>query len=233
MHLRNYVWTLLLVLATSLSAVYHSGTISSDETWLAADNPHEINGDLTVANGATLTIEAGCNCYMAYGADFTVQGVLDCNGIASQPVLITSDQHHLNPDPGDWGRLTFSYPDDECVLNYTSILYGGAGDGDMVRLVGCNNNVRFNFCSIAYSDDVGIYCYSAGDDPTLTATQVNSNTGYPLYCGAPTGSATWPDFAGVGYEIGGWTLVADNLTATTWSEPAPAVKQYYRVTADN
>ena len=40
------------------AVVNHSGTISVDETWAAADQ-HIVNGSVTVASGVTLTIEAG------------------------------------------------------------------------------------------------------------------------------------------------------------------------------
>ena len=40
-------------------ALEHSGTISADETWLAADNPHEITANLTVNDHISLTLEPG------------------------------------------------------------------------------------------------------------------------------------------------------------------------------
>ncbi len=48
----------LLTMATQIFAIEHSGAITSDETWSAADE-HLLTGQTFVKSGATLTIEAG------------------------------------------------------------------------------------------------------------------------------------------------------------------------------
>ncbi|MCD4818278.1 MAG: hypothetical protein K8S23_06270 [Candidatus Cloacimonetes bacterium] len=45
----------------AFAQTYHTGTISTDETWLAADNPHICTGDVTISSTSnpTVTIEPG------------------------------------------------------------------------------------------------------------------------------------------------------------------------------
>ncbi len=50
--------TIVGLLASSLMAVDHTGNITADETWFAADT-HVLTGQTFVKDGATLTIEAG------------------------------------------------------------------------------------------------------------------------------------------------------------------------------
>jgi hypothetical protein len=50
---------LSLVAYNLVFASDHSGSITQDEIWVAADNPHIIQELTTVSENATLTIEAG------------------------------------------------------------------------------------------------------------------------------------------------------------------------------
>ncbi len=65
----------------SAATVYKSGTIAADETWTSS-NVYVVNGNLTVANGVTLTIQAGtvvkferCTTMIS-----SVDGVWTCRG---------------------------------------------------------------------------------------------------------------------------------------------------------
>src|SRR5262249_22152122 len=48
------------------------GTIAADTTWSAASGPIQVNSTLTVASGATLTIEPGTSVYLGAGVNFVV-----------------------------------------------------------------------------------------------------------------------------------------------------------------
>jgi hypothetical protein len=47
------------IVGLAVANTYHSGTITSDETWTLEGSPHIIQGLTTVKNNATLTIEPG------------------------------------------------------------------------------------------------------------------------------------------------------------------------------
>ncbi|HSN14662.1 MAG TPA: right-handed parallel beta-helix repeat-containing protein [Anaeromyxobacteraceae bacterium] len=88
------------------------GTLWADATLAAADGPHDVAGDLTVAPGVTLTIEAGATLRaaatdgMAAGTDrgrveVTVLGTLLAEGTPAAPIALTG----AAPTPGSWYGL--------------------------------------------------------------------------------------------------------------------------------
>ncbi|HOX24254.1 MAG TPA: right-handed parallel beta-helix repeat-containing protein [Candidatus Krumholzibacteria bacterium] len=61
-------------------ALDHAGTIASDETWFAADNPHVATGTVSVNPGVTLTLEDGVQVVFNGGVRLSVSGVLAAGG---------------------------------------------------------------------------------------------------------------------------------------------------------
>ncbi len=85
------------------------GTINSN-TRLTADNVYVLRGFVYVANGATLTIDAGTRIVgdsTALGsALFVLRGArIVANGTESAPIVFTSQRSAGNRAPGDWGGL--------------------------------------------------------------------------------------------------------------------------------
>jgi hypothetical protein len=108
--------------AAGCTAGPHSGEISADQTWCAADNPHLVNDEVTVAPGVTLTIEAGATIRAADAAGITVLGDLEAPGTQDQPILFTSQT-----DTGweQWRGLAFSGSAAKGTLRYSTVRYGG------------------------------------------------------------------------------------------------------------
>src|SRR5262245_33164949 len=83
-------WCLCLLgtgLPAAVQAATHvSGTIVSDVQWRAQDSPFEVVGDVHIASGATLTIEAGVTVYMRENTSLVVdQGALRALGASAEP----------------------------------------------------------------------------------------------------------------------------------------------------
>lgn len=83
-----------------------SSPISVDTTWTAAGGPYNIATSLTIANGATLTIQPGTTVYFGSGANLTVAsgGRLLAEGTANAPIRFTRA-------PGSsvsWGGITIN-----------------------------------------------------------------------------------------------------------------------------
>ena len=101
------------------AAAWHSGWIAGNETW-AVGTVNIIEADVTVASGATLTIEPGAIVKFAPGTGIIVQsgGVLNAPATAGSPIILTSladdtaggdsnlDGSNSLPEPGDWRGIT-------------------------------------------------------------------------------------------------------------------------------
>ncbi|MEO5800241.1 MAG: fibronectin type III domain-containing protein, partial [Gemmatimonadales bacterium] len=83
--------------------------ITTNTTW-TADKVYTLKGFRKVANGATLTIEAGTKIigdFATVGSSlFVLRGArIVANGTAAAPIVFTSSQAVNSRQPGDWGGL--------------------------------------------------------------------------------------------------------------------------------
>lgn len=80
--------------------------ITADRTF-AAETTYTLAGFVHIANGATLTIEAGTTILGTTGsALFIMRGAqIIAEGTAADPIVMTSDQPAGSRKPGDWGGL--------------------------------------------------------------------------------------------------------------------------------
>lgn len=72
-------------------ATYHSGNITSDETWAKADNPHIVNGNLTLDDGIHLTIEPGVNVEVSGYYSIRWRGKITFDGTKAEPINFYSN----------------------------------------------------------------------------------------------------------------------------------------------
>ncbi len=103
-----------------------TGDITVDTMWDKA-NKYEIDGLVTVKNGATLTIPAGTVVYgNTTGDDFIVVAKgskIIANGTDAEPIYFTSEASLLDPTAGDvgqWGGLTIL---GDAPTNHTAPFY--------------------------------------------------------------------------------------------------------------
>ncbi|MBQ6616351.1 MAG: carboxypeptidase regulatory-like domain-containing protein [Thermoguttaceae bacterium] len=113
-----------------------SGIIFSNETWFSGQ-VYRVTGDVTVANGATLTIQPGAIVKFNSGTSLIVQsgGTLNAQGTVAQPIVFTSikddeyggdtneDDGFYSPAAGDWTRIACT--GGTIVMDHCKVMYGG------------------------------------------------------------------------------------------------------------
>jgi len=83
-------------------------------------------GSLRVPTGATWTVGAGVEVLFDFGQDAVIEGVLEAQGTATQPVVFGSAQRYAAPLPGDWQGLSFK-PGSSGSLEHTAVEFAQTG----------------------------------------------------------------------------------------------------------
>jgi len=168
----------MLCAAFLVGQTYHSGTISSNEAWFSSDNPHIINGNLTIDDGVTLLVQAGCDVKFQGNRRLVVNGILSANGTSTSPIVFTSNA--AVPAKGDWRFIYFDGADNGSILNYCEISYGGSSSG-MVRVKNSTDNVQITNCNLSNSAGYGIILNNNAANPLIMDCSIEDCNNYPIY----------------------------------------------------
>jgi len=121
----RYIMTTAIVVMLSLpSLAWAQQVITSDTTWSAAQSPHTVGEDTTVAAGATLTIEAGATVQFDKGVSLTVAGTLTARGSSTRPVLFTGTP--AGAGKARWGSLVFTRTSTGASFSAANAYSGGS-----------------------------------------------------------------------------------------------------------
>lgn len=118
-----------------------SGEITVSETWTASGSPYILNGPVTIAAAATVTIQPGVTVLAQGGSELLlIQGSLQAIGTADQGIVFTSE----NDAPVQWGGLIFDGSDGSgtAQLNYVTVQNAGAPNsvkGGNINVTNVNN----------------------------------------------------------------------------------------------
>lgn len=128
----------LLLTATQAYALTNvSGTIAADTTWDAANGPYVLTGGVTIPSGVTLTLSPGTVVKGQQYGWLLVDGTLNANGTASQPIVFTSlsddtyggdtngDGNASAPAAGNWAGIAFNSTSANSQLSYAVVKYTG------------------------------------------------------------------------------------------------------------
>ncbi|MDR1676181.1 MAG: hypothetical protein LBR86_06920 [Tannerella sp.] len=112
------------------------GVTFTEDTVLTADLPYLVYDSLTVAEGATLTLEKGVRFYMHSQASLIVAGTLKAAGTREEPVLFRGDRlDYIYAEialpydrvPGQWRGIYFTPASFDNELNHVIIRNGFSG----------------------------------------------------------------------------------------------------------
>ncbi len=133
--------------------------------------PYVIINSAGVAQGATLTLNAGCRIYMHQNSGLVVFGKLISNGTATDSVIFQGDRldrryFGYEGYPGEWGGIYFHSYSSGSRLRYTRIENGGNGAlGNPTAIwvdidsnaAGAPPQLRMENCILKNSIGAGIY----------------------------------------------------------------------------
>ncbi len=152
--------------------------------------PFVIDGNSTVLNNQTLTIEAGCEIRFNEGRWLRMWGGLIANGTSGEHIIFTSNLS--TPSAGDWGKLFFEEPD-LSALSYCDISYGGSFynlyDDGSIFLENTGGNLDISNCTITYSESNAINL-SSNSYPEIDNCTFDNCNYYAIYSGSDTGHPT-------------------------------------------
>lgn len=204
--IKNTARTLLLTLVAYLgvatgaqAATPVSGAITANTTWTLAQSPYQVTADISVANGATLTIEAGVVVNFDATGNLTVtSGTLIARGTAGQPITFTSarDVAGSTPAPGDWGQIRFlnGTNDSATIIEHALIRYG---KGIVVQTA----SPTFNYLQVTNNLGSAI-SVDLNSSPKGIGNQAGGNTinGINVPAGDVVGIVTW-GIKGIPYVV--------------------------------
>jgi len=211
-----------------------SGTISSNRTLTPEEGPYGIIGNLTIASGVTLTIEAGTLLRVNPGTHIYVYGTIQANGDELRNINITSMQDALFGGAGVtgfsdyWGYIDIRN-NGAFYGTYVNMYYAGkwhpwADQSYIINLSGAKSTLVLSHSKIKYSFHNAIQIKSDVNDLTLQAVSCTfeSIVDYGIYfegkaSAVGTVSITENNFFGCGVyinKLGSANFIVDNNTFT-------------------
>jgi hypothetical protein len=173
------------------------GNLTWNLTLSKAGNPHIVQGMLTVAQGATLTIQPGAILKFSGSSAITVNGTLVASGSGSDPIYFTSNDDHSvgggtgdgAPASKDWNGIHFMSTStgsimEHCVVKYAGYYWAGTEKQAGIYCEGAGPVIRN--CEIKYNELYGIRLVNASpiiEDSIIGNQQYGihfSGTGSPI-----------------------------------------------------
>ncbi|WP_158278619.1 right-handed parallel beta-helix repeat-containing protein [Rhodohalobacter mucosus] len=170
---------LLVWSAQSFAQLTVSTDIAANTTWTTADSPVTVQNTISVAEGATLTIDPGVTVQFDSGASLLVDGALVADGMEGNIILFTSSS--LTPAPGDWGSIEFRNTNPVgSVMDYVTVEYGaGSSRTGMIFYTTGAFSVNISNAIIRNSAVHGINLRAS--NPIISGSDISNNAEFGVF----------------------------------------------------
>jgi hypothetical protein len=148
--------------------------------WVSAGSPFYIEGEVTVPDGETLTIEPGVSVIFLGHYKFNIQGRLIAIGTQQDSISFTADSIEIG-----WHGIRFNYTpntNDTSKLVYCSFRYGKANTGVSSSWDRCGGAILIGaFDKVLISDCLFEYNMTNGDiSPTIGGAAIFIKSASPI-----------------------------------------------------
>jgi YD repeat-containing protein len=173
----------------SLAIHVPTTTYSSNTVWTLANSPYVLDGQVTVAAGATLTIDPGVIVkFNGQSRTMVINGRLSAVGTEASPITFTSYQDDsaggdTNGDgsatsgaSGQWSNI--SVRSSGSMLQYVNLRYGGWGSASNyaeIQLAGSGYSVTLDHATITNSMYSGVSLATRASATISNSTLSNNN----------------------------------------------------------
>ena len=200
----------LCVMNIAQAATLVSGSITANTTWTLALSPYQVTAEVSIDNGATLSIEAGVVVYLDAGKNLSVtNGTLNARGTAGLPITFTStlDTTGGTPVAGSWGQIRFlnGSNDSTTIIEHAQIRYG---QGINIQAA----SPTFNYLQLTQNLGSAI-SIDLNSSPKGVGNQATGNglNGISVPAGDIVTSVTW-GMKGIPYVVAGGGVVSVGTT---------------------
>jgi hypothetical protein len=161
------------------AVVFGSGVREGEHTWRALSVPY-IFANVTVATGATLTIEPGVEARFEEGTELRVNGRLIAIGLEGQPIRFTGAFSDTAAAPGWWYGISVNgTAANAATAQFEHVIIEYSGRSDYANLTVLYGQVVVHSSLIHRSSSHGIQA-SGNSVLTVERSQIVDNGGYGI-----------------------------------------------------
>ena len=162
-----------------INEIHVENGFSYSTDWIDLGLPYYLNNSCTIGDGRIWNLGEGITLRLNEGFTFEIQGQMNLNGTAENPILITS--HSDTPSATDWRTIYFRYADGTSSWNYATIEYGGKNIygnyfDELSQFAFWSSDVELNHCTIRNGYD-GIKC-GGTSNVSITNCEIYDNSRY-------------------------------------------------------
>jgi RHS repeat-associated protein len=205
----NVTGNTLIENSLNMIRIGEGSKVTTPATWNYAGSPVKLEGALTVASGAVLTITKGVR--LTGNPGMNVKGTLKVEGTDDDPVVFTGAKDLA---PNEWCSITFEPGSGASVIDRAELKYGGACGIGMIRVEGSSPTITNSTFRKSSNNAIGV----VSGTPKLEWNRFRGNAGGVSYSGAGKLSAPRNDWGcGSGPKPAG---CGDSVTSNVEWKPA-------------